>query len=219
MKDRKAFLSADDQERVRRCVEDVEKTTSGEIVPMVVPASSRYPAAALLGALIAGLLVAVAAVAAECLRKPWGAFTLFDLWLFPVVFAAAFVAAYALMALVPSARRLFIRPAEMREEVDEAALTGFYREGLANTRDRTGILIFVSVFERRACVLADKGINEKVPPEAWQEVVDLVTEGFGRREHAEAICRAVARCGEHLRAHFPVKPDDTNELGNLVMKG
>jgi putative membrane protein len=64
-------------------------------------------------------------------------------------------------------------------------------------------------------VIADKGINEKVKPEAWQEVADLVAEGFGRREHAAAICRAVARCGEILREHFPARPDDTNELPNL----
>ncbi len=218
MKKGKAFLSADEQERVRRCVGEAEKTTSGEIVPMVVPASSHYPAASLLGALIAGLVIAVAALTVESLRKPWGAFTVFDLWLFPVVFAFAFLVAYELAKRVPAVRRLFVTHAEMQEEVEEAALTGFYREGVANTRDRTGILIFISTFERRACVLADRGINEKVPPQTWQEVVDIVAQGFGRREHAEAICRAVTRCAEHLRAHFPIKPDDTNELGNLVVR-
>ncbi len=211
-------LSAADRERIRACVEQAEKTTSGEIVPMVVPASSRYPAACLLGALVVSLIVAAAATAAASLRRPWGSFAVLDLWLFPAVFAVCFVAAHEIFRRVPPLRRLFITPAEIREEVEEAALTSFYRQGLANTRDRTGILIFVSVFERRACVLADKGINDKVQQSVWQEVVDLVTQGFRRREHGRAICAAVTRCGELLREHFPIKAGDTDELENLIVE-
>jgi putative membrane protein len=210
------LLSAEDQERIRGCVEAAEKSTSGEIVPMVVPASSRYPAAAPLGALVVGLVLAVAATALESLRKPWGPFTMLDLWLFPAVLAVAFAAAHELIRRVGALKRLFVTHAEMEDEVQEAALTAFYRQGLAATRDRTGILIFVSLFERRACVLADKGINDKVQPGAWKELVDLVAQGFGSRAPAEAICRAVTRCGEVLSTHFPVRPDDTNELRNII---
>ena len=210
------LLTAEERERIRRCVEEAEKSTSGEIVPMVVPASHHYPVASLLGALIAGLLLAVAATAVANARRPWGPFTALDLWLFPAVFAVSFVAAYELIRRVAGLKRLFVTPSELQDEVDEAALTSFYREGLAGTRDRTGILIFVSVFERRACVLADKGINEKVPPGAWQELVDLVTKGFRDGKRADAICGAVTRCGQMLSEHFPIKPDDTNELKNLI---
>ncbi len=212
----RAFLSADEQERIRKCVEQAEKSTSGEIVPMVVGASSQYRAASHLGALVVGLLAATAAAAVASARKPWGPFAVLDLWLFAGVFALSFVLAYVLIRRVAAFRRLFITASEIDDEVNEAALTSFYREGLSNTRDRTGILIFVSLFERRTCVLADKGINDKVRPGAWQELVDLVARGFRGGDPAQAICQAVTRCGQVLREHFPIKPDDTDELTNLV---
>jgi putative membrane protein len=139
------FLSVDEQQRVRDCVEQAEKTTSGEIVPLVVPASSHYPAASLLGALIVGLLAALAAAAVLSVRRPWGGLTVLDIWLFPAVFAASFLLSHEAIKALPRLRRVFITPAEIAEEVDETAFASFYRLGLANTRDRTGILIFVYV--------------------------------------------------------------------------
>jgi putative membrane protein len=215
----KEFLSTEEQKRISRCVQEVEKTTSGEIVPMVVSASYHYPLASLLGALIVALLLGVGLTAAESIRRAWGGLTIFDLWLFPAVFGVVLLAVHELIKAVPALKRLFITPGEITEEVEEAALTAFYRQGLGDTRDRTGVLIYISVFERRAYVLADKGIHEKVKPEIWQEVVELVTRGFREKRHADAICHAVRRCGELLAQHFPIKPDDTNELKNLIVEG
>jgi putative membrane protein len=215
----KDFLTTEEQEQISRCVQETEKTTSGEIVPMVVSASYHYPMASLLGALIVSLLLAAGLTIAESIRRAWGGLTMFDLWLFPAAFAVALLLLHELLKAVPALKRLFITAAEIAEEVEEAALTAFYRQGLGATRDRTGILIYISVFERRAYVLADQGISEKIKPETWQEVVELVTRGFRQKRHAEAICQAVRRCGELLREHFPVKPDDTNELKNLIVEG
>jgi putative membrane protein len=102
--------------------------------------------------------------------------------------------------------------------VEEAAVTSFFRNGLNNTRDRTGILIFISVFERRAFVLADQGINAKVDSGVWQEVVDLVVDSIRRHHQTEGICEAVKRCGRLIQEHFPIKKDDTNELDNLIVE-
>ncbi len=173
-------------------MQEVEKSTSGEIVPLVRSASYHYPTAALLGALLVSVVLAAAATAADAVFKPWGSLSLFDLWVFPAVFAVCFLIVHQLLRLVPSVKRLFISQAEMTEEVDEAAITAFYRHRLAETRDRTGILLFVSVFERRAMVLADKGINAKVAPETWQQVVDLVLRGIREGRKAEGLCEAVS---------------------------
>jgi putative membrane protein len=134
------------------------------------------------------------------------------------MFAVAFLVAFQLLRAVPSLRRLFISPAEMTEEVEEAALTAFYRHRLAETRDRTGILLFVSVYERRAVVLADKGINLKVTPETWQQVVDLVLRGIRTGRPADGLCEAVARCGQIVSAQFPVRAGDKDELRNLIVE-
>jgi putative membrane protein len=212
------FLTAAERERVTRCVREVEKSTSGEIVPLVRSASYHYPAAVLLGSLVVSMLLAAGATAADAVFKPWGSLRLVDLWVFPAVFVVAYLVVYQLLRGIPALKRPFIAAAEMSEEVGEAALTAFYRHRLAETRDRTGILLFVSVYERRAVVLADKGINLKVPPETWQQVVDLVVEAIRDGRPAEGLCEAVARCGQIVSSQFPVRAGDKDELRNLIVE-
>jgi putative membrane protein len=212
------FLSEQDRHAVRACVTEVEKSTSGEIVPMVVSSSYHYPMSNMIGGLIFALLIAVAVTLAYSIRKSWGGVTAMDLWLFPAVFAVTFLLFHELVKRIPRLKRIFITKAEFTEEVEEAALTSFYRNGLNNTRDRTGILIFISIFERKAYVLADEGINAKVDKAVWQEVIDLVVNGIKERKQVEGICSAVRRCGGLIREHFPIKKDDTNELGNLIVE-
>jgi putative membrane protein len=212
------FLTEQDKHAVQSCVAEVEKSTSGEIVPMVVSSSYHYPMSDMIGGLIIALLVSIAVTLVYSIRKSWGGVTAMDLWLFPAVFAVAFLLFHELVKRISGLKRIFITKAEIAEEVEEAALTAFYRNDLNDTRDRTGILIFISVFERQAYVLADEGINAKVDKTVWQEVIDLVVNGIKERKQAEGICGAIRRCGELIREHFPIKPDDTNELGNLIIE-
>ena len=212
------FLTDAEKQAVEACVKEVEKLTSGEIVPMVVSSSYHYPMSNVIGGLIFALLISVGVTLAYSSQKSWGGVTAMDLWLFPAVFAVSFLLFHELVKRIPGLKRIFVTKAEITEEVEEAALTSFYRNGLNNTRDRTGILIFISVFERKALVLADEGINAKVDTGVWQEVVDLVVNSIKGRHQAEGICRAVSRCGELIREHFPIKADDTNELDNLIVE-
>lgn len=217
---RKRFLSREEQRQVVECVKEVERNTSGEIVPMVVHASYHYPLAAMFGALLAALVPATAvnAVLSFQQRWGWGPLSPYQLWIFPGVFAAAFLVAWLVFQQAPGLRRPFIRPEDMEEEVGEAALTSFYRRGLHNTRDKTGVLIFISVFERRVLVLADSGIHAKVNPSVWEEVVQTISTGIREGRQAEALCRAVRRCGELLGEHFPCRRDDVDELDNLIIE-
>jgi putative membrane protein len=214
----KVFLSPEEQERIVRAVKQAETVTSGEIVPMVVSSSYHYPLSNMIGALAGSLALALAATAVVTNLRSWGGPELFDLWIFPAVFAVCFVLLYLLVRNVPFLKRVFITRGEIAEEVEEAALTSFYRQGLNNTRDKTGILIFISVFERQVRVLADQGINDRVESGVWQELVDTIVQGIKARRQAEAICAAVARCGELLQKHFPIKPDDSDELSNLIIE-
>ena len=212
------FLTEEEKREIETCVKEVEKNTSGEIVPLVVSASYHYPMSNMIGALIFGLLISVVVTLVFSIRKSWGGGTALDLWLFPAVFAVSFLLFHELIKRISWLKRIFITKAEINEEVEEAALTSFYRNGLNNTRDRTGILIFISVFERRAFVLADEGINAKVDTGVWQEIVGTVVQGIRQRRQAQGICRAVRRCGDLIRKAFPIKSDDTDELDNLIVK-
>ena len=107
---------------------------------------------------------------------------------------------------------------EIEEEVEEAAIINFFNEGLYRTRDETGVLIFISVFERKVWVLADRGIHQKVEEGQWDDIVQLIVAGIKQNRQAEAICEAVQKVGVKLKEHFPIKPDDRDELKNIIVK-
>ncbi|WP_243544678.1 TPM domain-containing protein [Pseudodesulfovibrio tunisiensis] len=204
------FLTTEEQRRLVQCVQEVETRTAGEIVPVIAGNSYDYPRASALGALLMGTLCGVLGTLL---------FDHEDMWFFLGLFLGAYALSYYLLSLLPMLKRPLIARREMDEEVEEAAITTFFRHGLFRTRDETGILIYVSVFERKVWVLADRGINEKVDPAEWKEVADMVTRGIREDRPGEALCEAVARCGEIITEHFPVRPDDVDELPNLIVEG
>lgn len=204
-----SFLNTGERERIQACVAEVEKTTAGEIVPMIVPESYDYSKAEIVGGLCIALIVSTAAA---------GLLAIDNTWNFLGIFTALFILAFFAVKKLPGLKRLFIPASEMDEEVHEGATVSFYRHNLHETRDRTGIMIYVSVFERKVVVLADKGVNARVGQGQWQEIVDMIVAGIKGGKAADAICDAVARCGEIIAGHFPRREDDKNELSNLIVE-
>jgi putative membrane protein len=84
--------------------------------------------------------------------------------------------------------------------------------GVYDTRDRTGILIFISALEHRVELLADKGINEKIPGEKWDSIVHHIVNGIKSGALVKHLTESISRCGELLAEHYPIQPDDVNEL-------
>lgn len=185
-----------------------EARTSGEIVPMVVDESYDYPQAEIVGAGFFSLATAVTLSWAFGHASVWVFLPLFLLFFFPFKY---------LIGHFPDLKRRLVSPAEIAAELEEKALISFVERGLHHTRDETGILILISLFERRVFVLADRGINERVPKSTWDEVVLTVTGGIRSGRTTDALCAAITRCGELLEQHFPAKKDDTDELPNLIL--
>jgi len=193
------------REQIEASVQQAERHTSGEIVPMVVTQSHDYAGVrAVAAALLA--FAAGAAVLASPLDAP--------LWL-PPVQLAVFAAGYALAGwrpllfwLVPRGRGAW--------HVDRAAKLAFVEEGLVETRDRTGILIFVSLLEHRVEVLADRGIDACVEDGTWDGVVRGVLDGIRAGEAERGLCEAISLCGRLLAAPFPPRDEDPNELPNRL---
>ncbi len=209
------FLSEADQRKIRDAVKAAEKRTSGEIVPMVVSASYHYPMADVIGATCFALPLALVSAHIIGSRFFWG--DPHNMWIFLAAFGIWFAIFHSLVARVPFIKRLFVFPSEMDEEVREAAVTAFFREGLYRTRHETGILIFISVFEKKVWVLGDRGINEKVSPDHWEGVVRHIVDGIREKRQGDAICEAVLQVADVLASYFPVLADDTDELKNLII--
>ena len=210
-----SFLTPEEQQQITRCVQQAEKQTSGEIVPMVVSASHDYPMAAVTGAIFIALPFSL--LAARLIGSYFW-LTPDKMWLFLACFILFYLLTYQLVQRVSWLKRAFISEQSIEEEVREAATIAFFTENLYRTKDQNGILIFISVFEHRIWVLGDKGINEKIDPEQWQEIVDIVTGGIRNHRPCEAICEAINRTAEILREFFPLEADDRDELHNLIIK-
>jgi len=201
------FFTEQEQARIREGVIAAESKTAGEIVPMIVTSSARYTEVELLGTII-GLFAGL--MAEWFWSDPWGSH-FFNLW--PLIGATVGFSS----CRIPQIKRLIASKNRIADAVHTLALASFTEHGLHYTRDHTGILILVSLLERRVEVLADRGINAKVKTGTWQEIVKLLTDGLKTNHACDAYCKAIERCGEILASHFPRQPDDKDELPNRLV--
>ena len=212
-----------DREQIEAAVKEAEGKTSGEIVPLVVERSSGYdslrPRATLLGATF-GALVGLAYIVAQIpSADSFDTLTVsLELLLFaiaPVLIGGALFG--ILLAKSSALLRLLLPPSTVDEALKARAQQAFLEHEIFNTRDRTGILIMVSLAEHRVTVLADAGINQKVDPSTWDECVDLVLAGIKNGKFGEGMADAVKRCGDIVTdAGFEIREDDTNELSDAL---
>ena len=107
----------------------------------------------------------------------------------------------------------------IEEDVLDHAAYVFEELGMHHTRERNGVLIYICVADRLVAVLGDKGINERVPPGFWNDVVAILKLHFAADRPADGLCEAVHMVSEKLAAFFPWQAADTNELSNEVSFG
>jgi uncharacterized membrane protein len=93
-----------------------------------------------------------------------------------------------------------------------AAVRAFERLGMTRTRDRNGVLIFVSVRDQRVAVIGDAGIHERVPDGFWADVVLVIERHFAERRFSDGLVEGIALAGARLAEHFPHRAGDVNEL-------
>jgi uncharacterized membrane protein len=103
-----------------------------------------------------------------------------------------------------------------KADIRKMAEKEFVKLGMGKTRDKTGILIFLVLGLRSFYILADSGIHEKVGQEVWDGVRDEIQSKFREGKFTDGIIWGVQKIGSILAEHFPIKPDDVNELSNEV---
>jgi putative membrane protein len=209
------FLTDAEQHTITQTVQAAEKRTSGEIVPMVVSQSHTYPVAPIVAGVFFGLPLALLSA-----RLFGGLLWLGtdNMWIFLCFFSIFYFIGYQLVTVFPTLKRFFLSPLRADLAVQNAAAAAFHNESLHNTKDANGILLYVSVLEHRVWILADEGINDKIDPQNWQEIVDLVTAGIKKGIPCQALCDGIERIGAILEHHFPVEADDKDELHNLIIR-
>lgn len=101
--------------------------------------------------------------------------------------------------------------------VYDLAVRQFYELGMEKTKDKTGVLIYLLLSDKKFHIIGDEGINKKVSKEFWDILAMKVAEYFRNNEFVGGICFAVEEVGKVLKKEFPMKAGDTNELSNDVV--
>ena len=195
------MFSERDEHRIAEAITRAERATSGEIVAVVAAESSTYLYAPFLWASVVALLV------------PWP-LILWTWWPAAWIYLAQ-VAAFALVlaATLPRPIRYWLVPGYVkRARAHRRALEQFVTQNLHTTAGRTGVLIFISVAERHAEIVADAAIEARVAPGTWQEIVTHLTAAFTAGRHTDGFVAAIEEVGDHLAQHFPPGSFDVNEL-------
>lgn len=194
--------------RIEALIREVESKSSAEIVVTVKPRSGDYRAADLtFAALIAlvGLCIYVYAPIE------------FTDDLAPPSIAVMFFAAFACSTRVPMIRRWFATKALQASNTRAAARETFVDQNIACTRDRSGILIYVSTFEQQAHVVPDIGILRRENDGNLLRLTYAVECAIAQNKSIEAFEVAVRELGQWLADNLPPRIDDTNELSNEVI--
>lgn len=198
-------LSEQDRARISEAVRAIEDKTSGEIVCVLAEHSSDART----------LPVFLASVMA--LALPWllVAFTTMTVYRILALQVAVFMALLALLCL-PQIRIALVPRRAQRAAAYQAAREQFIIRGIARKKDRCGILIFVSLAERYARIIADDGIAARVPQDEWQAAIDALIAHMREDRIADGFIAAIDLCGKELVQHFPRTTPKSDELPDRI---
>lgn len=208
------LLAKDDAETIGAAITREEARTSGEIVAVLAHQSGSYRLLPLFLAAFIALLVPL--VLLYLPRFTEGAYFIWALDRIYFVQLIVFVLLSFLLSMRPL--RYWIVPRALKHSWAHAhALEQFAAQEMHTTQGRTGVMIFVSVVEHYAEVVADTAIYEKVPPETWEELVRSLTSKIQDKQPAEGFLAAIAASGDLLAKHFPPGVMNENELSNHLI--
>ncbi|MFZ5781449.1 MAG: TPM domain-containing protein [Pseudomonadota bacterium] len=198
-------LSSQDRQRIAAAIAAAERRTSGEIVCVLARSSSE------------GTAIPVLAAALAALALPWLLMALTTLPVQAILgLQLGLFAVLVLLLALPRARALLMPPATRRGLAHRAAMEQFMLRGIGRTEGRTGVLVFVSLAERYARIVADDAIAARVPQGLWQEAINALVGHMRHGRLADGFVEAIGRCGDVLAQHFPATPDDKPELPDRI---
>src|SRR6476619_3373807 len=201
------MISQVDKDRIADAITKAEAKTSGEIFCVIARQSSDYRL----------VPVAWAAAVALAVPAPLISLTLWPASLIYLIQLVVFIAAAAGLSL-PGIRFHVVPRRTKHERAHVEAMRQFFAQGLHQTENRTGVLIFASVAERYAEIVADGGIHAKVTPQVWDHAVAALVAGMREGRTADGFIAAIEQCGAVLAEHFPPGVLNPDELPNRLVE-
>ena len=220
-------LSQSDREKVSEAIAAAEAKSSGEIVAVATPISDAYHDVALHWALVPLFAVLAWAAWRPTALVWWYDFlfggwqpdpTLSQLLTLLMVFAALKFTVALLILKWMRLRLLLTPPATKHRRVRRRAIAIFKAAAERRTAGRTGILIYLSMAEHRAEIVADEAILKVTDEHAWGEAMASLVGEVRQGRPAEGIVAAIERVGTVLAEHFPRSADDVNEIPDKLIE-
>jgi len=214
------YISEEQAIEISQAVQKAELGTSGDIVPMIVRRSSAVRHVPV----VLGLCFALAFLGIEMLGINGWYFSdflpfLMGHWAYQVGFLLVLLALAWWLSHLHFVQRFLTSDEDEKEQVEKRAQLEFFLHRLNRTHKKTAVLIFISVMERRAVILADEGIAKVLPPQTWEEVLKPLTGLLRNGEWSKGFTDAISRSGELLKQHFPESAAHANEISNqLIIK-
>ena len=199
-----------EREKIDAAVREAERVTSGEIVPYVVGQSDHYETAEWRAGFLAWFVAFIAMALLPGFRGEW---TRFDpVAIAPLTLLAGGAGMLAVRLSSPL-KRMFAGSHLIARRVEQRAAEAFISEEVFATPKRTGILIFLSLLERRVLVMGDAGINSKVAADDWHGIIRLMVEAIGAGKPADGLVEGIRQCGTLLSRHgINRAPGERDEL-------
>lgn len=220
-------LSAADHDAISAAVRDAETQTDGEIVTVIAPQSDSYHDVGLHYA-VAAMLILLSLVAAFPLSFSAFATDMLGGWdhalplpihltLLLGAQIVVFLAVRYLLAWMPL--RMALTPGATKERrVRRQAVTLFRACAEGRTAGRTGILLYLSVAEHRAEIIADAAITSRVAPERWGEAMAALVDELRAGKPTEGMTKAIALIGAILAEQLPKSVSNPNELPDRLIE-
>ena len=201
------MISQSDKARIADAIRAAEAKTSGEIFCVIARHSSDYRLVPL----------AWAAALALVVPAPLIYLTLWPASLIYLIQLVTFIAA-ALALSLPAIRFHIVPRRTQHERAHVEAMRQFFAQGLHHTENRTGVLIFASIAERYAEIVADAGIDAKVTSDVWDQAIAALIAGIKAGRAGDGFVAAIERCGAVLALHFPPGALNRDELPNKLVE-
>lgn len=199
------MISKKDKLLIKNLINEAEKRTKSELVPMIIHHSDQYPAAHFRAAIIVSFLFSLILYFSPLsVINP-----IYFLWIqLPGLYVGYF------LGQVPFIKRLLIAKEEIDYEVSQRAYEAFFHHNLHHTHEHNGVLIFISLMERKIKIIADTGIQSKVEKKVWDEIIADFSQNVQREQFTQALTEAIEAVAHVLENYFPNEGVKENELKN-----
>ena len=203
------MITTKDRAIIKELIQAAEKKSDSEMVPMIVLRSDNYPAAHFRLAIIVSFLFSLGLYFSPlAIINP-----IYFLW----IQIPGLILGY-LLANISFFARLMITKQEIEFEVTQRAIEAFFEHNLHTTQEHNGVLIFISILERKIKIITDVGVRQKVEQKIWDEIICDFTKNVNDNGFVEALKNTINSTSDILECYFPVTgKSKKNELRDDII--